>query len=460
MSWMLFVSALLSALSGAYASQGEFELFDRGYEYYLAYQPEKATEAFRTFLKDYPESSAKDGAIFWLGKSLIQTGSVEEAKKVFSELKQQCPESPFIRFAEREMETLGNPEKRKGADVRKDEKAPEMVKGGPVGEGGLREAEKKILLLDTQLTKTIGERDRLGALLEKEKKKAEDMQATIVELEKKESELRADKKGDEARSGEAVGKKPRPETDRKDLESRTKAEAPVVVIGDRRYTAGQIGDFMMSSSSAMTRMGIREVPWRNGVLIEDFINEQILYDEAKRQTISVDAKREGDLARKFGLAAGEAEYLGRFLAISDLIDRKIRTMPDARVVESLTVGYTGKDKQEKVELANELQTQAKAGRSFEEISRMFPDKTRLSTVGFDELQGWIKERIELLHDGEISMVWTKDGYMIMKPVMRKAAYKPFEETRPGRRNEIRAFVKEWIDGLKKGAGRISIEKAE
>ncbi len=454
MSWLLFVAVFFSAVSGAHASQGEFELFDRGYEYYLAYQPEKATEAFRTFLSDYPESSAKDGAIFWLAKSLIQTGSVEEAKKVFSELKQQCPESPFIPFAEREMEALRNPEGRQRTEIRNNERAPETVKREPVGEGGLREAEKKIVLLDAQLTKTVGERDRLGVLLEKEKKRAEEMQATIAGLEKKEAELRASKGSVEPVSGDAGGKK----TGRQDLESRVKAEAPVIVMGDRRYSAGQIGDFMMNSSAAMTRMGVREVPWRNGILIDDFINEEILSDEAKRQNISVDAKKEEDLARKFGLTAKETEYLGRYLAISDLIDRKIRTMPDTRVVESLTVRYTEKDRQDKIELANELQSQAKAGKSFEEIARKFPDKTQLSTVGFDELQGWIKERIELLHDGEISVVWTKDGYMILKPVMRNAAYKPFEDISPGRKDEIRAFVKEWIDGLKKGI-RISVEKS-
>lgn len=424
--WSVF---FLLAVSGAYASYGEFELFDRAYEFYLSYQPEKAAETFRTFLREFPESSAKDAALFWLGKCLIRT-NVEEAKKVFSELKRQFPESPMIPYVNREVESLAHPESRRDTDANKNEKVPEAVKAESARENGQKEAERKMQLLEGQLARAAEEKDRLGVLLEEEKRKAETVRATMTELEKR------------------------------DPKDAPKYRKLLVTIKDKEYTAEQVLDFMATSSLAMSKGGIREIPWRNGSLFEDFINEQILYDEARRQNVAADAKKQKELAEKFRLTAEEAEYLGRYLAISDLVDGEISNMPEERVVESLTVRYTEKDKQEKVVLANELQTQAKSGRSLEEISRTFPEKTRFSVVGFQEMQGWIKERIELLQDGEVSVVWTKDGYMILRPTVKKASYRPFEETRPVRNDEIRAFVREWVEELKKEMKGIGVLRAE
>jgi TolA-binding protein len=71
----------------AHASYREFQLFDGAYLAYLSYQPEKAVEEFRLFLKEFPDSSAKDAALFWLAKSLLQIKSIEEAKKTFADIK-------------------------------------------------------------------------------------------------------------------------------------------------------------------------------------------------------------------------------------------------------------------------------------------------------------------------------------------------------------------------------------
>ena len=81
LSLVLLISEYVSAASR------DVELFDRGYGNYLSYQPEKAVEAFRTFLKDFPDSSARDAVMFWLGKSLMQLKSYKEAGNVFSDLR-------------------------------------------------------------------------------------------------------------------------------------------------------------------------------------------------------------------------------------------------------------------------------------------------------------------------------------------------------------------------------------
>jgi len=78
------------------ASFVESQLFDDAYDAYLSYQPEKAVDGFTRFLKEFPDSSAKDAALFWLGKSLLQTDRREEAMRTFACLCEQFPESPFI----------------------------------------------------------------------------------------------------------------------------------------------------------------------------------------------------------------------------------------------------------------------------------------------------------------------------------------------------------------------------
>ncbi|MBI5189035.1 MAG: tetratricopeptide repeat protein, partial [Nitrospirae bacterium] len=114
---------MLLIVSDTYASYREFDLFDQGYEYYLSYQPVKAVETFNIFLREFPDSSAKDAAMFWLGKSLVQIRSLGEAKKVFSEIKREFPDSPFKQYANTELEAISKLETQAGVIADK----PEIV---------------------------------------------------------------------------------------------------------------------------------------------------------------------------------------------------------------------------------------------------------------------------------------------------------------------------------------------
>ncbi len=446
---LALIAALLLWVSETHASYQEFELFDKGYEYYLSYQPEKAVEIFTVFLKEFPESSAKDAALFWLGKSLIHVKSFDEARKAFSRLQDEFPESHFIPHLKRELETLG------AAAIKKTGAGGELAKSRDACEPAKAVDETKIYFIEGEMAKAVEERDKLRLLFEEEKKKAGDMRARIAEFEKGAAESRIFlAKQEEER------KKMADEMERERKDVPRGYEASGVRIKEKRYTTLQVIDSMVNSSSAMVKSGIREVPWRSGNIYEDFINEQVLFDEAKRVNVVADAGKVNELAGEFKLTGDEAEYLGRYLVISNLIDRKIKSIPEERVVESLEVQYTVSDKQGKVTLATELQGQAREGKAFEEIASAFPDKVRFSVIGFQELQGWIKERIELLKDGEISVVWTRDGYMILKPVMKKVSYRPFEEIRPGTKSEISAFVRAWIEALKKEIREIEIIRAQ
>ncbi len=432
------VVAMIQVSSG-YASQREIDLFDKAYESYLSYQPEKAVEAFKELLREFPESSARDVTMFWLGKSLIGTRSFDAARRVFSELKEQFPESPLIAHAERERELIEKAE-RKGTREESTVKASETRE---------ERGSAKVENLERDLSTAVEEKKRLEGLIEEERRKALAISEKLAEIEKREAELKTRLAGFEERQKRSSQKVDRYQQQPEGLEV-------TVTVGDRRYSGQDVINFMALSSVVISRLGVRDVLWRRGNIFEDFIDERVLADEARRANVSPDPTMKNEIARKFNFAVEEADYLSTYLAIAELLDRKVKSMPEERVVQSLTVSYTEADKHEKVALAAELQGEAKAGRSFEEISRLFRGKVKFSVMRFQELQGWVKDRIELLRDGEISVVWTKDGYMILKPVLKRPSLGLLEEDQPGRRNEIRAYVREWTEELRKGAKDIRI----
>ncbi len=183
----ILLSVILLTALGTYASYKESELFDQGYENYLSSHPEKAVEAFRTFLKEFPDSSAKDAAMFWLGKSLIQLYSFEEAKQVFSEMKQQSPESPFIAYLDRETEDISRIEfvvHKLKAELN------DTVKAKIALEERLAEIGKKAQLTEQDLSVAVEDRDKLRLWLEEEKAITEQLKARLHDLEEKDTEVK------------------------------------------------------------------------------------------------------------------------------------------------------------------------------------------------------------------------------------------------------------------------------
>jgi len=97
-----FTAICLLISFNVYASFREFELFDSGYEYYLSYKPVKAVEEFKAFLKEFPNSSAKDAALYWMGKSYLQMDAFAEARDAFWKIEVQFPDSPYMDYVEKE----------------------------------------------------------------------------------------------------------------------------------------------------------------------------------------------------------------------------------------------------------------------------------------------------------------------------------------------------------------------
>lgn len=170
-----FVFGLVSVLffSAADAASKESQLFDKGYKYVLAHQPAKAVETFNSFLKEFPKSSSKDAAMYWLGKSLVQLKSYDEAKKVFADIAKQFPESPFVPHAEKEMEALGPLsgviKVDTGADIKK--LVEEAVKALNELQIRLADAEKRTIAAEAAMAKAVADKDKLQSQLEEEKKK-------------------------------------------------------------------------------------------------------------------------------------------------------------------------------------------------------------------------------------------------------------------------------------------------
>jgi RodZ C-terminal domain/Tetratricopeptide repeat len=167
---IIFVISL--SIINTYASHQELDLFDRGYEFYLSYQPEKAVETLRIFLNEFPNSSAKDAALFWLGRSLVKLSSFEEAKKVFDELKQQIPDSPFMVYVDKELEMMNAA----GTEHK-------TMTGITKADSEIQVLKKDIVQSERTLLEVTEERDKLRLQLEEEKKKNEELKATAVRFD-------------------------------------------------------------------------------------------------------------------------------------------------------------------------------------------------------------------------------------------------------------------------------------
>jgi hypothetical protein len=187
----IFMFLMLSMAGSVNAASRDVELFDRGYGYYLSYQPDKAAETFRTFLNEFPQSSAKDAVMFWLGKSLMQMNSYEEAGKFFSALRQNFPESPFSEYALQELETIKKV--KSGLEKPKPQNEASSSQSADEGENAvnfkLAVENKRTETLQTKMKELSEKKNEPGNLeekakeLETAKKKSEDLQIKVKGLE-------------------------------------------------------------------------------------------------------------------------------------------------------------------------------------------------------------------------------------------------------------------------------------
>ena len=169
----LLVAALIAVTVGAADGKvvEEPELFESAYRHYLAEHYKKAILAFEQFLEAYPESSAKDGALFWQGKSLLALGNKEEARKKFAEIINHYSDSPFGQFAGMELEGL-RPESDTDIKLGDSGEKTELT-GQTIQENG-RENLKKLEIQQKDLEEKISRLSSRNELLEQGLAKALD----------------------------------------------------------------------------------------------------------------------------------------------------------------------------------------------------------------------------------------------------------------------------------------------
>ena len=239
------------------------------------------------------------------------------------------------------------------------------------------------------------------------------------------------------------------ENEKKDIKSNVAGSAPPAMeIRDIKYTMRDVPVYAAASRSLCEKLQIKQVLWRTGNDNEDFLNEQALYDEAKNLHITTDKNKITEMIENYQLDDREADYLQRYLVISSLIERKIRDMPEEKVVESIVVRYDESDRYMKIVLGSDLQNLARKGTPFEEIYRLYPDIVRFSVTAFPELEKSMKEKVQSLRDNEIVVTWSEGGYMILKPIFRGPVFRPFGDISPGLRDRMKTYILAWTKGLR------------
>jgi hypothetical protein len=129
----------------------------------------------------------------------------------------------------------------------------------------------------------------------------------------------------------------------------------------------------------------------------------------------------------------------------------MKLVSEEKLVESLTVKYYGAGNQEKVAFAAKLQEHVRKGKSFEEISKLYPGSVTFSVMRFQDLQGWLKDGVKGLKAGEVSVIWKKGAYMILRPLENEPS-SGMNMPGPEREKAMRTFLQGWVEELKKTKG--------
>jgi len=513
---IVLIFLLLTTVHG-YASYREYDLLQKGYESYLSYQPEKAAEEFRTFLQEFPQSSARDAALFWLGKSLVQSKSIDEAGRVFIELKREFPDSPFVAFVVTQSEF---PKSEKLTTIRETEPGPQLETSKDSADVRQPEPVKKTdeiitaptMMTDTaatsetpvekepeaaqlsipiqqQMSETLSPvrsetidvenvEDREPMLSESETTPADGMiakgeepeatapetvaitkaveQETVSPRSEVSSEQAHDimkkveePEGKESEVKEPVVKEPEvKEPAQLQEDQATREETGKQAVEEKRELPSKTEEQARPDQTVLKKVGIEGSLWSTGDRNQDFIDEQILYNEAVKLNLSADEDELRELREQYPLGIEEVDYLKRFLLICKLIDKKAKEIPGDKIVEVLSVRYKDAGQREQPELAAELQALANKGVTFEEISRSYPDIVHFKAIALQELPDWIQERIQGLQNYEVGVIWSEDGYMILKPIVQIYSYDPFEELSSQKKEKITAYIRSWIAELK------------
>jgi hypothetical protein len=381
---LIIISGFLfssTAFTASTASR-EDKMFENAYESYISYQPDKALELFNLFLREYPDSSAKDAAMFWKAKALIQLRRPDAARELFRKVQEQFPESYFRLFAEKEIkklivisyaqeekkETMGEPDSRGYPSAAADrildlEKADkEKMKIAAQKYGHLRDIEgtddskiddrqkdtgdKNVPLgIDASITGLIEppislKRTELSVLADGDQPK-ERLEQLISpgtrDLTSGEKYIEADYPLLSARQQFNMRKEDSPEPlgietfpmdpkkeQRIEPSGAQKISRPydvrVMASDEMEISLYQISEEAYFSSRVLSKMNIDSVSWRSGNLYENLLIEQVLFDKAAKEGIQIDSTLIDAFAQRYSFNIFEKNYLIKYKTIEQFVE--------------------------------------------------------------------------------------------------------------------------------------------
>ena len=282
----------------------------------------------------------------------------------------------------------------------------------------------------------VEERDRLKIALHEEKKTAE-----------LRSELSAIK-GQPTKHQQSIEDRPPPPL---------QAASPTVLIMNREYSLSQIIDYQSTALLLFRRLGIKDIVWRMNNPLDDFITEELLVEASRKANMTIDTKKQKEIIERHKLSPAEAAYLDRVMIIGRYIDFHYRDMPSEQWIEVLSVDYKPGDAASKTVSAAELQKAARGGSSFQEISNNYPDRVRFFRLTPQEFSSRFKDNSPILQklnfiNQEVAVMWSKRGYLLIKPVSGRALFNAFEDLEPEKKKRLQAFLAQRISELRKEAG--------
>lgn len=224
-------------------------------------------------------------------------------------------------------------------------------------------------------------------------------------------------------------------------ESKEKKEGSIlktIVIGDERFSSDYVASYMFRSQLFLSRIGIKNMPWRSGDLNEDFINEHILYEEAKKLDLKDRGNYEG-FNRKFNLEKEEVEYLNRFNMISNLISHELKKLPPERSGEAVFVRYSVKDRYERAVMVADMQNRMKSGVPVEDVIKLYPDAEyrTLSENDINKLFGNLSGNFS---DNEVASTFNNERFMVVRIRINHLEYRPFEIPEDESNGRLREFI--------------------
>ena len=292
------------------------------------------------------------------------------------------------------------------------------------------------------------ELENLRTELNEEKRRSADLKNKVEAAENREADIRR----------QLAALKEQGLVQVKQQETKQPAEpAPVltatITVGETSYTLPKVISTLSASGRAIEKLGIPLPVWRTGDPLEDFINEQLLAGEAERSGAMPDRIKYQETTERFKLSTDEADYVRKFMMIGEVIDKNFTSDKVNLFIETLAVNYRRGDAPIKTVLAADLQNDARSGKSFAEIQRMYGDSVKFARLTIDDFKkryegkSEISKKLNFLSE-ETVVMWSEKGYMLIKPVTVHRKFDPFAELGKEERKRLRSFLSGYIAELK------------